>query len=530
MRKWNKITAFMLTACMGATALAGCSNAQTDASGAPAASTAVSEETVSEAGTAQGETQTQFDTSEHVVLTMYCIGDEGGIYAEDHLKAINEMLTEKINAEIDPIMVSWGDYKTKLPMVWASGEAYDLSYTSNWTGYFTEAEKGAFMDITELFPTYAPLTYAELSEKDLLETTKFNGKLYMVPNDLPDYTSFIYNYREDLRKKYNCPEIVDKATLEAYMDAIRENEPGMTAFGNNGTESMKFHVFLNEMDWSRPLDNGNGIFCYDLKNPTKVFNVVETPEYEEYVREARDYYEKGYWSQSIMAETGTTKEAFQAGTTGIYLSNFSNGNGVYLDMLTNHPDWEIGNLSTDYNGGMVERVAAANNGMAIGAYSKNPERAMMFIELMYQDNEMYDLMMNGLEGITYEKDEATMTKKVPEGIDASTITLKNLGMGFGSQKFYLGSKNDSPTLTQMKEDYDKIAVFPELSGFSINQDTISADLAGLKAIVDEYKIPLEKGVMDPEEGLAQLKEKLKNANVDAVMEEINAQIAAYLAK
>lgn len=165
------------------------------------------------------------DTSEHVVLTMYCIGDEGGIYAQEHLDKINELLTEKINAELNPVMVSWGDYKTKLPMVWASGEAYDLTYTSNWTGYFQEAGKGAFMDITDIFSEYAPKTYEECKEGGRIDGCKVDGKLYMVPNDKKEFTSFMYNYREDLRKKYNCPEIVDKETLNIYMRAWRIRLP-----------------------------------------------------------------------------------------------------------------------------------------------------------------------------------------------------------------------------------------------------------------------------------------------------------------
>ncbi len=38
-----------------------------------------------------------------------------------------------------------------------------------------------------------------------------------------------FTYREDLRKKYNLPEITDIASMEAYFAGIKEYEP------NNGT-------------------------------------------------------------------------------------------------------------------------------------------------------------------------------------------------------------------------------------------------------------------------------------------------------
>ncbi len=475
--------------------------------------------------------QAEEDLSEHVVLTMYCIGDEGGIYAQQHLDKLNEMLTEKINAEIEPIMVSWGDYKTKLPMVWASGEQFDLTYTANWVSYFDEADKGAFMDITELFPTYAPETYAEMEALDRLETTKVGGKLYMVPNNMPDYTTFIFNYREDLRKKYDCPEIDSWEALEIYMQAIKDNEPGMLPYAIPNNDAVKTQTWLNEMDWARPIDNGSvGVFTYSLTDPTTIFSMVDTPEYEEYVTKAREYYEAGYWSQSVMAETTAVKDAFLTGKSAIYAANFSNSNGVYTELSASQPDWEIGLWSSDLDSGVVESIAATNNGMAIGPFSKNPERAMMFIELCYQDPEVYHLLMDGLEGITYEADYDKMVKWVPETTDPTTTNLKNLGMGFGTEKFALGSMNDSPIVNDLKEKYAEVTVFPALSGFVLNKDSINAELAAIKAVCDEYKVPLEKGVVDPVEGLATLKEKLIEAGYETVLAEMNAQLAEYLAK
>ncbi len=470
------------------------------------------------------------DTSEHVVLTMYCIGDEGGIHAQEHLDLINKALTEKINAEIQPVMVSWGDYRQKLPMVWASGEAYDLTYAASWTGYYTEGSKGAFMDITELAPKYAPKTYAMMEARGIVDNLKINGKLYMMPNDKPDYTTFVYCYREDLRVKYGCPEIVDDATLEVYLKALKDNEPGMLAFGDAGNSAMPYQQFLNEMDWSRPVDNSNGFLAYDLKDPSRVFNVTETPEYAAYVAKMRGYYENGYISKSIMAITDQPRDLFKAGKTGTYFGNFSNTNDVYLDFTVNHPDWQLGIYSADLASGNVETIAPANNGMCVGAYSKNPERALMFIELMYTDEEFYSLMMNGIEGVTFEWDPETRTKWAMKDVDPAELALKNLGMGFGYYVFDLGSLNDSPVVNQLKDTYAACALVPALSGFTVNQDEISVELAAMKAVQDEFKIPLDKGVVDPEAGIADLQERLKNAGIDKVIEAINAQIAAFQGK
>ena len=471
------------------------------------------------------------DMNEHVVLTMYCIGDEGSIHAQEHLDLLNKLLTEKINAEIQPIMVSWGDYRTKLPMIWASGEAYDLTYTANWAGYFTEGAKGAFMDITDLIPKYAPETWKLMNERGVVDALKIDGKIFMVCNFIPDWTTFFYMYREDLREKYNCPEIVDDETLEVYLQALKDNEPGMQPFGNNGAEAMAFQTFLNEMDWSRPVDHSNGFLVYDLKNPAAgVFNVTATPEYAAFVQKMRSYYEKGFVSKSIMAQTDSSATLFKAGKVGTALRNFSNANGDSTSVLTEHPDWKVGFYSSDYKSGLVESIAPANNGVAVGAYSKHPERALKFVELMYTDEEVYSVLMNGIEGVTFEWDPETRTKWIPEGADPTELSLKNMGMQFGYDKFALGSLNDNPVMIERKAKFSECTVLPALGGFSIKQDDISGELAAIKTVQDEYKVPLDKGAVDPATSLEQLQQRLEAAGLQTVIDAVNSQIAEYLAQ
>lgn len=478
-----------------------------------------------------------FDTSEHVVLTMYCIGDEGGVHAQEHLDLINAMLTEKINAELDPIMVSWGEYKEKLPMAWASGEAYDLTYTSNWTNYYVEAARGAFMDITDLFPVYAPETYKYMQGKDLLDSTSVDGRLYMVPKDEPDYTTFLYVYREDLRKKYNCPEITSYEALETYMQAIKDNEPEMMPFGTMGTDTMLQATRLNELDWSRGIDgSGAGIFAYKISDSmedgaVEVFNMIDTPEQMEFYEMVKKWYDNGYWSQSILAQTTAGYEQFEAGKAAVCLRNISNSHSIYQNAQTQHPDWEIGYWSSDLAlSDLTELVAPSNNGVAVGAYSKNPERALMFVELMYNDQELHELVMDGIEGVTIEHNYDNMTKRVPDGVPAEECALKNLGMQFGTIKFKFGSENDNPIVKEIAAEYDKHQTVPPLAGFSLNPDPISAELAAMKNVYTEYGEPLLKGAAgDPAAAIEVYRQQLETAGSQKVLEEIQKQVNEYIA-
>ena len=72
--------------------------------------------------------------------------------------------------------------------------------------------------------------------------------------------------------------------------------------------------------------------------------------------------------------------------------------------------------------------------MAVGRNSKNPERALMFMELCYQDEELYDLINYGLEGVTYIQNEDG-TIGTPEVNNMQEIQMDNLGMGIRNIKF-----------------------------------------------------------------------------------------------
>lgn len=532
----KRVISGVMSAVLGLSLLTGCQSGESTSTPPATAAESKTEATTdvtakeAESDSSSGyQIPDNWDISEPVNLKIYCIGDEGGIYADDMLDNMNRILTEKINVTIEPVMVSWGEYRQKLPMVWAGGESYDLTFTANWTGYNTEASKGPFYDMTELLPVYAPKTYQELSERGVWEDCEIDGTVYMVPSIIEEWTTHFYIYREDLRKKYNCPEITDIATLETFMDTIKEKEPNLLPLNQEGPQVMLWWMFLYGQDWARPLDSatGTGVLSYDLTEGKKVFNVIDTPEYKDFIVQMREWYEKGYWSQSVMAETTPILDRFYAGKTAVCLDNLNGANNIYIKSAANNPDWEIGILDAE-NGSALEATPPNNGGMAIGANSKNPERAMMFLELCHQDEEVYNAILYGIEGVTYI-DNKDMTTSIPQDKDPSTLGGRNIGMGVNDYKFYKGKKEDWTLLNDVKEDFKSRSVLPALAGFTLNQDSISAEIAALSSVCAEYKLPLEKGLVDPETGIAQLQQKLKDAGIDKVMDEINRQIEAYWA-
>ena len=181
-------------------------------------------------------------------------------------------------------------------------------------------------------------------------------------------------------------------------------------------------------------------------------------------------------------------------------------------MQREQPDWEISFWSLEDN--LIERKAPAGNGTAISINSKNPERSLMFLEYILTDEEAYHLMYNGVEGVNYAlTEDGKLTR--PEGVDPSeNIGTINLGMGMNNIDLQY------PNL----EDWD---VAHEKETELYDKSVIPAEIAAIANVLATYKVPLDMGTVDPEEGLPLLRQKLNEAGIEKVIEELNGQISEY---
>ena len=133
MKKSAKLLALVLALALVLTAFTGCGGTGTSGSAATPASTSGSEP-------AAGP-----DISEEVTLTMYLIGDRP-VDNDLVFEKINERLKEEINATIDVKFMSWSEYEQKYPLIFASGEDWDIIFTADWCFYNAQATKQGFWE------------------------------------------------------------------------------------------------------------------------------------------------------------------------------------------------------------------------------------------------------------------------------------------------------------------------------------------------------------------------------------------------
>lgn len=78
-------------------------------------------------------------------------------------------------------------------------------------------------------------------------------------------------------------------------------------------------------------------------------------------------------------------------------------------------------------------------------------------------------------------------------------------------------------------EYNAAGVGTALLGFTFNTENVSAEMAAVMGVVDQYNLTLTVGAVNPAEVVEEYLEALRANGVDRILEEFNAQLQAFYA-
>jgi putative aldouronate transport system substrate-binding protein len=158
---------------------------------------------------------------------------------------------------------------------------------------------------------------------------------------------------------------------------------------------------------------------------------------------------------------------------------------------------------------------------SIVASSKNPERAMMLIELVNSDKELFNLLSFGFENEHYKKiDDNTIEVVKDTKYSALNWVFGNVFNG------YLVKGQEKDTWEQTKE-MNKNGKPSVALGFSFDAAPVKTELAQCQTVIDEYLPGLGCGASDISKKLPEFIQKLKAAGADAIITETQKQLDAW---
>ena len=479
--------------------------------------------------TTSAATAAMADLSQFAKLKFMMLGDEGP--DTDRIwELINAKLKTDLNCSVEMECISWSDWATKYPLVFASGEEFDLVYTSNWAFYATEAIKGAFYELTDAsLRTYMPKTYATVTANQWTQT-KVNGKIFMIPVtfvEFGDYKS-VFLVRGDLMEKYGIDAIKTTSDMTAYWDAVIKNDPDITpiALGNSdnglfGQWLMNIFVespYYGDKYYSTGYNIGQTI---DLSDPKNI-KVIDTKDYElQRYKLLKEFKDKGYWSEDASTQLDDCLVMFENGKSATALRIIGNINGLYAKVVAKHPEWDpqIIDLRPEMSAWLNPKT---NDGMAIHATSKNPERSMMVLDLLGYDESYYNLIHYGVENTDYKKNADGTTSSLNPSFDCSG------GMGITTT---LQKKPEvrAPNFDAMFEAFGKNAITPPLAMFNFDSSSVDTQTSAVNAVKGKYATILNLGFADDVEATYdEFMAALQKAGIDDIRAEYLKQAQEFM--
>lgn len=459
------------------------------------------------------------DTSKEVKLKMILLGSRPADFDEVYGE-VNKIMKDKINATLDVSFIDWGDVNQKYPLIFAANEDFDLAFSAPWAFYSQQSTKNGFLELTEdMLKQYAPKTWAE-EPKVAWEQAKINGKIFMVPQNNFEYDYHLVAIRGDLREKYNLPEIKTYDDYTKYLKAIVDGEKGtLPSLGASEFNSVEL---LQPNEWS-PVIKQYPI-VYKVTDPSgKLINYTETQEFSDFVKNMYATAKTGAWNRDALTSKMDKMQAFKDGKLASVEWNMGTLLRAKSEIGSTHPDWKIEIYDLTSN---KKRLANPyiNNGMSVHATSKNPERALMAIDLLRYDQQIHDLTNYGIQGKHYEAVGDKQFKSLKGSVNFPPAGTDPWGWNSLHERNDVAVAADIEKFTELWK--STLTVNHPLETFVFDDANVKNEEAAVNNIMETYGKPLFYGLIDPSDashGLEVFKQKLKQAGIDKILAEMQKQ-------
>lgn len=360
-------------------------------------------------------------------LKIYLFGE-----AQNLQKVLDKFYAESgLDTKLNFVWNTAADHREKMPLMIGNEEPCDLVFDAFWMNLATMIKQDMYADISSYFNNDEyPGLKAAFPESYLAQVTQPDGAIYAIPfTQAPNDIQVIF-YRADLQEKYGMEPIASYDDLEAYLEAVKENEKDMVApFGVGGSRAfyyigsdilekkqanvfevngsgtavgMEFEVAISE-DGKTVLGAGT------IGAPDSYYEKFPAP-YNTNTRSTRAINTLTKWSQytqpNSITEEDVPNNLFYTGLVAAEESNISAydnaqksiealggklGVFVYNDGLRNQTE-----------GYFVTAGQTAWNFLCVPYYSKNVDAAMKFIDWIFQSPGNHDLFELGLLGEDFE--------------------------------------------------------------------------------------------------------------------------------
>lgn len=466
----------------------------------------------------------------------------------------NEKLQEYVpNTTVEITCMTTAEYGEKFNQMLASGEAVDLAWVASWVTDTMDnnIKDGNFMALDDLLDQYGQGIKDELGQ-EIIDMHRYSGddllyyliswqglysnvRAFKIPTEfaqlagdtwLDDTQKVVSKWWNDYSSPEDFQAVFDQ--LDIYFKALQDNDKLYAGMNVGIFYDWCYAQHFSSENSLQVRDNNVGVVHKD--NSFKVIDAIDTDYYRVFAKNTADFYKKGYIRSDIASlEKGTlnfvTDGQFTPNTTVIDVHNALTPDTAAMYSATSGVDISL--VQIEDKGYLSKGDASA---MAIPYCADEPERAMMVLNAIYTEPELYQLLIYGIEGEHYT-DNGDGTITTPYGSQGDSEADYGLWKWtIGTCKNSLVTQADTPGYYEELQEQEKDAIVSPFNNFSFDLTPVQDICAALKAIDEEYGEMIRKGYLGDqwEATLDQWIAERKAAGVDTLIAELQSQVDAYV--
>lgn len=442
---------------------------------------------------------------------------------------VSAICGDRLNADFDVVFIPWGDeYPQKLQLAISSGDNFDICFDADWWSYNTLVNKGAYLDISDLAQTYMPNYYKRLEETGNLSACYVGEGMYCIPWEAPYNPRPFFTWWDNrIDNTVTTMSEDDISTIEDVDRFLQEAK----ALNPDFPHIFECYGDYDIMTLLQPKYNlAKWDFHYLTFDLSKEKVTIVAEEQTDMFAECGKWAKKWVGDGVYPIDIATNNAAHTALGDKHNYAGYSMYEYIAYDDRWKDENFHYAQL---YPEGLFVNKSPTNNLLAINKNAANPERALMFLDLLYSDDEVFDAVMYGIKDDTYTIDADGNYIWAEEGMDATNTSW----MEWVSQWAFWRLEKMKPTPARSAEAWDMNNEFlvqdgnvnSPLAGFVPDTSKIKNEIAARDSLYSEMGFLIEYGLVDDvDAAVAEYRQKQEAIGLDKIIAEIQSQVDAYL--
>jgi putative aldouronate transport system substrate-binding protein len=364
----------------------------------------------------------------------------------------------------------------------------------------------------------------------LLDACTVNGDIYAYPGNLYPGTALSLVYDKDLADKYNI-KLPDKISSQQDMENIFEQvkKSGMSQYPlsiSNGQNT----EWCNGADYDDLGDSTNlsyGVVMGADNAANKIVDWYESDTYKSQCDLRKSWNDKGYILPDSISNNYSNIDSMTQGTVFSMITNIGTGSSVGYWSAQTHKNL----VAIPMKNAKITAGGTVNLSWGISSTCKDPQKVCDFLELLYTDTDLANLLSYGMKDVHYTTQEGSRIVKYPDGVTSSTVGYGNFIGPFGdSSKIYFREPlTDEFANSVVNYGVEKSELSKYLS-YSFDPKNVKAEVAAVNTVIGKYGPSLACGVVDVDATLSKFRQELKDAGIDKIIAENQKQMDAWASK